>query len=67
MKLADFGTAGPYDKSGKKKMSELVGTPYYVAPEVLQSKYGEKCDIWSIGVITFLLLSGKLPFTSNSI
>jgi calcium-dependent protein kinase len=35
MKLADFGTAGPYDKSGKKKMSELVGTPYYVAPEVL--------------------------------
>jgi calcium-dependent protein kinase len=67
MKLADFGTAGPYDKSGKIKLSEVMGTPYYVAPEVLNESYDEKCDIWSIGVMAFLLLSGKLPFTAGSL
>jgi len=67
MKLADFGTAGPYDKTGKKKITELVGTPYYVAPEVLNENYGQECDLWSLGVMSFLLLSGKLPFMANSI
>lgn len=67
MKLADFGTAGPYDPTGKKKLKELVGTPYYVAPEVLNNSYGSKCDLWSLGVMTFLLLTGKLPFTASSI
>ena len=67
MKLADFGTAGPFDPTGKKKLTELVGTPYYVAPEVLKNSYGSKCDLWSLGVMTYLLLTGKLPFTANSI
>lgn len=41
---------------------EAVGTPYTVAPEVIKGSYDERCDIWAIGVITFLLFSGDPPF-----
>ena len=41
---------------------EAVGTPYTVAPEVIRGSYDERCDIWAIGVISFLLLSGEPPF-----
>ncbi|CAK0853165.1 unnamed protein product [Prorocentrum cordatum] len=43
-------------------MAELLGTIFYVAPEVFERKYDIKCDIWSIGVITHMLLSGRPPF-----
>jgi calcium-dependent protein kinase len=66
MKVIDFGTAMPYDKTGKKILTEKLGTPYYIAPEVLAQKYNEKCDIWSIGVITYMLLSGRAPFSGDS-
>jgi calcium-dependent protein kinase len=62
MKIIDFGDAIPFDTNGKRKITEVLGTPYYIAPEVLDRNYNEKCDIWSIGVITFLLLSGRAPF-----
>lgn len=42
--------------------NEAVGTPYTVAPEVIRGKYDERCDIWAIGVIAYLLLSGDPPF-----
>ena len=41
---------------------EAVGTPYTVAPEVILGSYDEKCDVWAMGVICFLLLSGVPPF-----
>lgn len=62
MKIIDFGTAVPYNPKAKKSLNEVLGTPFYIAPEVLKGNYNEKCDVWSIGVITFMILSGKAPF-----
>jgi serine/threonine protein kinase len=42
--------------------SEIVGTPFYMAPEVLERCYGPAADIWSAGVVVFLMLAGRLPF-----
>ena len=46
-------------------LNAQVGTPYYVAPEVLTGSYGISCDIWSIGVIAFMLLYGVPPFNGK--
>lgn len=47
-------------------MKDTVGTAYYIAPEVLLSEYNEKCDIWSIGVCLFIMLTGKPPFDGEN-
>lgn len=63
VKLLDFGNSR---KMGENEaMSGVYGTAYYVAPEVLQGNYTEKCDVWSVGVILYMLLSGNPPFNGR--
>jgi len=61
IKVIDFGTAMAFDP--EKGMNNVLGTPYYIAPEILKNcKYNEKCDMWSIGVIMYVMLTGRPPF-----
>ena len=64
IKLVDFAAATVYNRTDLLK--GLLGTAYYVAPEVLSGTYDEKCDMWSCGVIIFILLSGYPPFDGNN-
>ena len=64
IKLIDFGTAMIFEQG--EKYSEFYGSPAYVAPDVVYGRYTEKCDIWSVGVIMYLLLGLKLPFNGLS-
>ena len=73
LKLIDFGLSkkfysGDYDHHGMLRMTSFLGTPGFVAPEMQQTHFGERAeytdmvDIWSLGVIIFALLSGRMPF-----
>ena len=60
VKVCDFGTSKAFKIGDTEK--QLVGSAYYIAPEVIQKKYNLKCDLWSCGVIMFVLLTKKPPF-----
>ncbi|KAB2061713.1 hypothetical protein ES319_A10G104600v1 [Gossypium barbadense] len=60
LKATDFGLSD-FIRPGKR-FQDIVGSAYYVAPEVLKRKSGPESDVWNIGVITYILLCGKRPF-----
>ena len=64
LKIIDFGLA--IKKQKEEQLHTILGTPYYIAPEVLKGNYNEKCDIWSIGAITYFMLVGEEPFKGIS-
>lgn len=64
LKIVDFGTSKIYDSN--KDMKKFKGTSFYIAPEVLRGKYTDKCDVWSCGVILYILLTGRPPFNGST-
>jgi len=65
--ITDFGMAAFYDESVDEPLTSMAGSSFYVAPEVLKQSYGNQCDMWSIGVTAYMLLSGVAPFGGEDI
>mmetsp|Transcript_84007 Transcript_84007/g.125922 ORF Transcript_84007/g.125922 Transcript_84007/m.125922 type:complete len:360 (-) Transcript_84007:97-1176(-) len=62
VQLIDFGLATTHDEEYDAPLNRVVGTPFYMAPEVLKKSYTKACDIWSMGVMAYILLVGRPPF-----
>ena len=64
IKIIDFGTSDVIKKNSM--LTKQIGTPYYIAPEILNNSYNEKCDLWSCGVIMYIMLCGVPPFYAEN-
>jgi serine/threonine protein kinase len=65
IKLIDFGLSK--QQRGNHKLKTMLGTPYYMAPEIVLGKpYTSKVDMWSLGVLLYVFMSGYLPFQAAS-
>ena len=71
MKIIDFGLSYEWKDNMRteliaEKKNKLIGTSYYIAPEVLQLDYDQRCDIWSAGVILYILVTAAPPFDGEN-
>ena len=64
LKLIDFGLSKHCNEN--EQMHQVVGSAYYTAPEVLEGHYDHRCDIWSLGIVAYMLLCGAPPFYGDS-
>lgn len=64
IRLIDFDISTVHDEKEQEFLTKQVGTRAYMAPEVLNRQYSKACDLWSLGIITHLLLSGEMPFSA---
>ena len=65
IRIADFGFSCIFDRT--EGLDLKLGSPHYMAPEIINHQnYNEKVDIWAIGVITFVLLTGNIPFPGKT-
>lgn len=64
LKLIDFGLSAVLPHN--HRLHEITGTMQYMAPEVFSGQYDDKCDVWSVGVILYLMLIGELPFDGDN-
>lgn len=68
--LIDFGLCYSWKQSmrseAKKKEGALIGTAYYMSPEIFGTTYDERCDIWSLGIILFMLVTGEPPVMGST-
>ena len=64
MKLIDFGFSIYFEEDGSF-FEKKLGTLLYAAPEIYKGNYNEKCDIWAVGCVLFVMLSGDMPFADK--
>ena len=66
VRIIDFGLAAKVSKASEM-MRKVVGSPYFTAPEVFEEKYDEQWDVWSLGVILYVLLGGDYPYKAKTV
>lgn len=64
IKIIDFGIS--VHATREVRLKDPIGTPYYIAPEVWEGSYNRECDLWSCGVILYIMLCGTPPFNGPS-
>ena len=68
LKIIDFGLSSKFNNAlgSPAAMKTFAGTPYYIAPEILLGNYDIKCDLWSLGVTMYVMLTGEYPFAGST-